>query len=353
MTRTGASPRAGDDAMDAALEILAPTGPEYGGGLANHGPMAAVALVAMERPDAVVPWVEKYRKGLDARPSGTNAIGEGAWREALGEERRVGDWIVFFRHCVEEKPWRDVVSEWTPRLAPGIVAAAFHGVIRAGHAARSLAAAETKARVLELAEGLAYWAANYHELPATLAQPPAGRLPSEAIAAVAHVPQGDRVTGGPITDRLVPAERFPPFLGVLHSVDASGDASAFLSDLTETFAGVFLASVPPRSGLIAFIHGVTGPSAVRLLLPHLSEAACAQALKYAWQGAAAMYAALGGRVFADASGPAPSKDELVDRAVANGDEHAIKFTEACLREHALRPSPVFLHAARHALDQLG
>ena len=40
-----------------------------------------------------------------------------------------------------------------------------------------------------------------------------------------------------------------------------------------------------------------------------------------------------------------SKDELIERAIACGDEHAIKFTEVCLREHALNPDPAFLAAA--------
>jgi len=39
-------------------------------------------------------------------------------------------------------------------------------------------------------------------------------------------------------------------------------------------------------------------------------------------------------------------------AIANGDEHAIKFTEACLREHELTPSPAYLAAARHAIGVL-
>ena len=42
----------------------------------------------------------------------------------------------------------------------------------------------------------------------------------------------------------------------------------------------------------------------------------------------------------------------IDRAVATGDEHAIKFTEACVREDALNPEPVYLMAARHATDYL-
>ena len=45
-------------------------------------------------------------------------------------------------------------------------------------------------------------------------------------------------------------------------------------------------------------------------------------------------------------------DELFDRAIACGDEHAIKFTEVCLREHAFNPDPAFLVAANRAIEML-
>ena len=45
--------------------------------------------------------------------------------------------------------------------------------------------------------------------------------------------------------------------------------------------------------------------------------------------------------------------ELIVRAVAMGDEHATKFAEACLREHALNPKPVYLLAALDATQRLG
>ena len=64
----------GTEAMEDALKLLAPTGPEYAGRLANHGPMAAEALVELARPDAVVPWVEQYRKRLRDHPGGTRPI---------------------------------------------------------------------------------------------------------------------------------------------------------------------------------------------------------------------------------------------------------------------------------------
>ena len=45
-------------------------------------------------------------------------------------------------------------------------------------------------------------------------------------------------------------------------------------------------------------------------------------------------------------------DEVADRAVAHGDEHVIKFTEACLSRHALGPSPVYFAAANHVLGMI-
>ena len=106
--------------------------------------------------------------------------------------------------------------------------------------------------------------------------------------------------------------------------------------------------------MIAFVHAVTGPSAVRLLLPHVSEATAQLLLRYAWQAAAALYAA-----FSHASVSAPTvavpsdPNALIDAAVATRDEHAIKFTEACLREHAQRPGVGYLEAAGRVVGRLG
>ncbi|MEP6995827.1 MAG: questin oxidase family protein, partial [Acidobacteriota bacterium] len=342
------------EAMEDALALLASTGPEYAGRLANHGPMAAEALVVMDRPDAVVPWVEQYRKRLHDHPAGTRPIDRKDWREALGADDRVGDWIVFFRRELAEHPWKAVLAEWTARLSPGVVAAAFHGAIRTAHAVRSLEAADTPARVHELAEGLGYWAATYHALPeaAAPAKPPAGRRPSQAIAGVPTLPPERRISYGNITDRLSPLDGFPPFAAVADAVDASGDPSAFLTDLTETFASVYLATAAPGT-VITFLHGVTGPVAVRTLLPYVSPPEQRRLSRYAWQAAASFYASAGGKTGPPLSPDAlPTRDELADRAIASGDEHAIKFTEACFREYARNPKPVYVLAARDGVARL-
>ncbi len=234
------------------------------------------------------------------------------------------------------------------------MASATHGVIRTGHATRALALENTAARRRELADGLAYWAAEYLPLPADR-HPAARAKPSEAIARVKMIPLENRLGNfGAFTDALAKLDSFPPFKDTLDAVDPSGDASAFLSDLTATFARVFLANARDTYTTIAFVHAVTGPSALRPLLPYLSDKTEHGALAYAWQTAAAMYATFGTR--ADLSHldevTVGNPDELVERAIACGDEHAIKFTEVCLREHAIKPDPAFLAAADHAIQML-
>jgi Questin oxidase-like len=341
-------------ALDEALEIMEPMGPDLSNGFSNHAPMAIEAMCAMQRGDAVMPWFERYRHSLAPRRARVARLTDDNWRAALGDQRRTEDWFEFFRNELEEHAWQSVLNTWAARLAPGLMAAATHGVIRTGHATRALALEETPARRRELADGLAYWAAEYMPLPAerhTVAR----AKPSQAIALVQMIPPEIRLRNfGAFTDALAQLDSFPPFKDTLDAVDPSGDACAFLSDLTATFARVFLANAHDAYTTIAFVHAVTGPSALRPLIPCLRHKTVHDALAYAWQTAAAMYATFGTRSDLSRFGETKvgNKDELIDRAIACGDEHAIKFTEVCLREHALKPDPAFLAAADHATQML-
>ncbi len=341
-------------ALDEALEIMAPMGPELSNGFSNHAPMAIEAMCAMGRRDAVMPWFERYRRGLVPRPARVARLTEDNWREALGNVRRAEDWFEFFRNELEDRPWHEVLDNWAARLAPGIMSAATHGVIRSGHATRAMVIEDTPARRRELADGLAYWAADYLPLPADR-HAPARAMPSQAIARVRMIPPETRGGNfGAFTDALAQLDAFEPFKQTLDAVDTSGDASAFVSDLTATFARVFFANARNVYTTIAFVHAVTGPSSIRPMLPYLRKETAHAALAYAWQAAAAMYATFG--TSADLSRLAEAKvsdaDELMERAIACGDEHAIKFTEVCIREYALNPDPTFFSAAEHAIDML-
>ena len=94
----------------------------------------------------------------------------------------------------------------------------------------------------------------------------------------------------------------------------------------------------------------------RLLAPYLSDAEARLAARYAWQACAAIYAWYSTTpppATTDLTPPTEGHEDLIDRAVAAGGAHTIKFTEACLREYALNPKPVYLVAARDAAERVG
>ncbi|WP_459547503.1 hypothetical protein [Nocardia sp. X0981] len=95
---------------------------------------------------------------------------------------------------------------------------------------------------------------------------------------------------------------------------------------------------------IPLVHGVTAPAAARLVLPHLPETLYAATLAALWQAQVTLLMVATtdtsgeqeARRRAEDADP-PSWDELIGRPVEHGDEHVIKFTEACQRENALVP----------------
>jgi hypothetical protein len=340
------SPAAAADALEQALEMLEGLAP-----LTNHGPMAAEALVALGRAEGVVAWVEGYKRRFRASyPESLQRVTKENWRGALGDGRRVADWADFFRRELEEAAWPQVLDKWSAALAPGLAAAAAHGLIRTAHAVRSLSARETDLRRRELAEGLGYWAAYYQPLPEAAGAKAQKLKPAQAIKQIPLLPDEKRLRGS-IMDGLRSLEGFPAFAGVADLVEATGTAEQFLSELTEAFAADYVKHVNSRN-FIALIHAVTATSGLRSLLPHLSPPTTRRVLRYGWQTAAALHSVFGaGSAESPPAAGELKRDDLIDRAVATQDEHAIKFTEACLREHALNPKPLYLQAARDAVGR--
>src|ERR1700738_3691965 len=132
--------------LDEALEILAPYGIELRNGNSNHAPMVAEALCAMGRPDAVMPWIARHHDRMFPRLPARDRISGEACRNARGERDRFAEWAAFFGEELQEAAWSEVLDRWVARLAAGVCAAATHGVIRVGHAVRSLAAATEAGR---------------------------------------------------------------------------------------------------------------------------------------------------------------------------------------------------------------
>jgi hypothetical protein len=340
------------DALDAALDELAAYGPDLANGFTSHAPMVVEALVALGRGDAVEPWLERYRPSLTPRPRPTQPIAPDAWPAALGREERTADWMAFLQAELAAAPWRAVLARWTARLAPAYCASALHGPLRVAHAARALAQRETPQRLRELGDALGAWAANYQTLPVPAVRTEGARAPGDAIEAVPLQPAEQRTFRGSIVSSLQGLATFAPFAPVIDWIDVT--PPGVVSALTRAFARVFLANARDPLGAITFAHGVTGAAALRSLLPVVDAETGRALVRYAWQAGAALQASLGREKPAPGAPlpPPPSRDALVAAAVEHGDDHAIKLTEACLREHAIEPDPVYPSAAALALAAL-
>lgn len=352
------------DAMIDALEICGDLGFEMTPGFATHWAMGSETLITLGRADMVHEWATTYRETRQHFPrhetiETIDPDDEASWRAALGHFDRAGDWYALFNRELAERPWADVLVTWWPRLMPGVAAGLTHGLIRTTHIVRHIgrrSSPPNDRELSELAMGLAYWTAHHVQQPARGLSGGSAWFP-DVIASVPRLAPG---SGLSLRNKGL-------FLH-MGDVDGWGDAvdalrephdiQRALSDLTLAFAQAMMAHSDQFP--VPLIHTVTAPAAVRLMLPHLPVELHLPTFVSMWQCNAALLTTFAlDRRSDEISLEAPGepeetlpRDELVGRAVEHGDEHAIKLTEACLREFDLRPDPRYLIAAARGQAKL-
>ncbi|ONI81283.1 hypothetical protein ALI144C_22435 [Actinosynnema sp. ALI-1.44] len=340
--------------LDEAYQRLHSKGPEFGGdeegnhGLTNHGPMAVEVMVRRGLDVDVHSWLDHYIDRLTELPGTTQRITAHNWRAALGDPRRIGDWTAYFTQRIAERPWRQVLATWWPRLLPGIVAGSTHGVIRVSHAVRALRAADQdRVAAAELGYGLAFWAARWRTLPGVTT--PAGVLP--ARAALAAVPRLTEQSGF-IAHRLNRLAELPGWLAALVALRPAaspGDVPARLADLVQAAVLGYLSY--GQASPVLLVHTATAPNAVRHVLPVLPPSMWVPSLAAVWYASAAITAAYAPAQPATVSVPLVGSDpaaEVLDRAAQHGDEHVIKFVDTALDVFDHTGDPGVLSAALHA-----
>ena len=276
-------------ALDEAFERMAAASFELPNGFVNHGAMACEALAMLDCTDDIDSWARRFARAGGASVDPVAPAGF-EWRHALGDYRRLPEWIGYFTRAIDEDGWPAAVAAWVPRLMPALRTALFHGAIRTAHAVRAIAAADTAPRRGELARALGYWAARYQ------AGQPAG-------------PHG-------------PADN--PRAAVVRA--AAGGARRYLA----------------RPNIV-HLHGVTGAMAVEILIGHIPATEATAALAQVHAEHAALYA---GVEPVDEPHPAgPPGGELTAAAVHSLDPHQVKLVEACRRGLAATGDPAFAAAA--------
>jgi hypothetical protein len=344
------------DALHDALERLTDYAFLDAPGFACHGPMGAETLSSLGHDDLVGDWVDEYKRRHDPLPApperqAIDPNDADGIRSALGDPSRLSDWAAMFRAAVWDRPWPDVLCDWAPKLLPGNGGALTHGLIRTAHAVRALRTQDRPSGALltELATGLALWAGSFKVLPGDVNVH--GR--SSFTGAVGGLPR--------------PGEPWPLFEagafshideleGFSTAVDALGpppSAEAALSSLSAGFCSIILAH--PDVFAVPLVHMVTPIAAARTLLPYLPNVPVQRLYRQLWLVGATIIVSFTPSTGSQArpeSDDVLAPEELVARAVAHRDPHALKFTDACVREHGLSSDPVYLRAASQVIGQL-
>ncbi|MFF7964337.1 questin oxidase family protein [Streptomyces sp. NPDC007903] len=307
--------------LDEALERLHGAGPERMGRLTNHAPMAVEALVARGQAAGVHRWVGLYARKLEEFPAGVERVTQANWAAALGDSRRVADWVGYFQREVGERGWREVLAEWWPRLLPGMYGGSTHPVIRVGHAVRTLLAEETGPRVNELAHGLGYWAARH--------RPVAGLTPlpgADSAAAALDAVRPIAVRDGGFPARLDRVTGLPVWAAGVTDPD---EAHRRLTDLVRAATHRYATHAHGEPTML--VHAATAPNAVLRTLPALPRDLWVPSMRAAWTASAAVTAMYAPDEPVPYAPPGPlTPEELSERALAHGDEHVIKLTDTAL-----------------------
>ncbi len=336
--------------LDEVYERLRDTGPERDGWLSNHAPMAAEALVRHGHGAQVHAWLDGYADRLSERPRGIRRISAGEWRDPLGDPVRAGDWLTFFERQLSERPWREVLVQWWPRLLPGVAAGATHGVIRVGHAVRALRDGESaaaSARVGELAAGLGYWAARWQPLAAAGKgpyQPGDPRAALDAVPRVPHQRSGIRARLAQLADLPGWAES----AGAVPGDEAAG-VPARLDAIVE--AAVLRYGTHGHGSPVMLVHAATAPNAIARVLPVLPAALWEPSLQAAWAATAAVtsaYSPAAARAMPGAGAADPA--DLMSRGLHDQDSHGIKFIDTALDVYRRSGEQALLDVATYAND---
>jgi hypothetical protein len=313
--------------------------PEYGGGLSNHMSMALSALVALgASAERLQEFETRHARRLEPFPAAGPAVPPDTWRGAIGRPEAFTGLVQVFEADVRERGRDAVLRDTLPALVPGLGGAAFHGMIRTAYAVR----AEDD---LDVAHGLAYWAARAAPLGPLAASPGGEPDPGALLERVrADERLGRRsFPGGLIIDDMLAASALPGF----------ADAANALSVADDTLDRLALAMLDLYDATHDFtaLHAVTSTHALRVLAPYLSDVPLA--VRCHWQALVAAYIGIGTPEVGSAPAAAsrrersapPAWPAIAERAIASEDEHTIKLVDSCRQEQLARGGDLYAAVA--------
>jgi hypothetical protein len=337
---------------DAALKILADSGPEYDG-CPNHGSVVAYTLLELGRSSDVVSWVMDYQPALDQPPRPVEPITRHSLPSAIGKIDRYTDWTNYLKREMREEQWTNLIDGWLTQLAPGLSGSAGNPMIRTAHILEAAQSYSSNVLIDELAASLGYWFASYRSLPGIAGGAKAGTLPpATALGNIRRINKDGIPIYKTLGNGLSDLTGKPYFTGVINLIAIPTDLDQVVHAMTEVFCRIFLAHSTHPLARIPFMQAINVLSATRFLLPYLqADTSKVAMLRYVWQFASGLYAVFGGSDPVDQFIPQPAdRERLVDQAYATGDEHIIRFVGSCLREFEHHETQVYFATAWDAVN---
>lgn len=297
----------------ACSELLAANrhfAPQYGPGLANHLPMALIALDRMGAGAAAMRAFAAHYANRLVRYADESGVADP--REHLGAGKHYAQIARHFRQRIEEAGSDAVLREWVPVLMPGLATGAFHSMIR-------LAYAVDAADDAQVALALAYWVTAYKPLP--MSNEVAHDSPAAIAARLANAVKGQVFEGGTIGDRMRQAAVHPAL-----SATAVQPEHLSLRDIAQFSIGAYAV----RENF-TILHTVTGCHAFRLLLPFAGDGQ--PMLRHLWQAVLVAYLTTIGQDREPAPAvPLLPVDQIRVRACSSLNDHVIKICYTALCE---------------------
>jgi hypothetical protein len=342
------TPAPAGTALHRVLDERAALAPEYRAELTNHLPMALHALAELGADEPRLrEFARRYVRRFEpapAMPAGPAIRGD--WIPLRGRYDAFERLRLRFAKDLANDGADAVLRRALPSLVDGIAAQAFHGPIRVAHAVES-------GHERELAAALAYWAARWQPMPSAPG-------PVDDAARLDDVAEWlDALDAAWRLDDREPEVRLP--LISARMAEAAGTTAyrrlggALRTrgrDPIDLLGALALAGAAryARSRDLTVLHVVTASRAARVLAPWLPEDAAV--LAPLWHAVAAASLASGLAV----PGKAPREPvralawpQIVERAIAQDDDHVVKLVHALWTIDTTRAHPDGARAATVAV----